>query len=88
MVNESSPESSGRVRNGPATITYRTFPRAERRLRPPGPIYFSDQVDAADEMGPGGRGRRSARKIGREMIVAGLLLYNGGIVPKILAKIH
>jgi len=42
----------------------------------------------ADEMGPGGRGRRSARKIGREMVVAGLLLYNGGLVPKILAKIH
>ena len=88
VVNGSSPESSGRFRNGPATITCHPLPRAERRLRPPGPIYFSDQVDAADEMGPGGRGRRSARKLGREMIVAGLLLYNGGLVATILAEIH
>jgi len=45
----------------------------ERRPQPIGPIYFSDQVAAADEMGPGGRGRRSARGNGRQVIVAGLL---------------
>ena len=73
VVNGSSPELSGRVRNRPATITFRPVFRAERRPRPPGPIYFSDPVVAADEMGSGGRGRRSARKTGRQVIVAGLL---------------
>ena len=48
VIDGSSPELSGRVRNRPATITGRL--RAERRPRSPGPIYFSDPVVAADEM--------------------------------------